>query len=92
MQNAGAVMSEGVLEQVGTIREVYEHPANVFVAGFIGSPAMSFATMGSTRAGDSLTLPRGELSVPSRAPTVRKRRLFRRGSAAPRRRQSATPT
>ncbi len=44
-----AVMSEGVLEQVGDTRTVYEHPANVFVAGFIGSPSMSFATVGVSR-------------------------------------------
>jgi ABC-type sugar transport system ATPase subunit len=37
-----AVMNEGVLEQVGTPEELYERPANRFVAGFIGSPAMSF--------------------------------------------------
>jgi ABC-type sugar transport system ATPase subunit len=37
-----AVMSDGRLEQVGTPEEVYEQPANRFVAGFIGSPAMSF--------------------------------------------------
>jgi ABC-type sugar transport system ATPase subunit len=37
-----AVMNDGVLEQVGTPEEVYERPANRFVAGFIGSPAMSF--------------------------------------------------
>ncbi len=36
-----AVMSEGVLQQVGTPRDLYEHPDNVFVAGFIGSPAMN---------------------------------------------------
>jgi multiple sugar transport system ATP-binding protein len=36
-----AVMRAGVLEQVGTPGEVYDHPANVFVAGFIGSPAMN---------------------------------------------------
>jgi ABC-type sugar transport system ATPase subunit len=35
-------MNEGRLEQVGTPEELYERPANVFVAGFIGSPAMSF--------------------------------------------------
>ena len=40
-----AVMSEGVLEQVGDARTVYDEPANVFVAGFIGSPAMSFAAV-----------------------------------------------
>jgi ABC-type sugar transport system ATPase subunit len=37
-----AVMSDGRLEQVGTPEELYERPANVFVGGFIGSPAMSF--------------------------------------------------
>jgi ABC-type sugar transport system ATPase subunit len=37
-----AVMNHGVLEQVGTPEELYERPANRFVAGFIGSPAMSF--------------------------------------------------
>jgi len=38
-----AVMNEGRLEQVGTPAEVYDEPANRFVAGFIGSPGMSFA-------------------------------------------------
>jgi ABC-type sugar transport system ATPase subunit len=37
-----AVMREGVLEQVGTPEDLYERPANRFVGGFIGSPAMSF--------------------------------------------------
>jgi multiple sugar transport system ATP-binding protein len=36
-----AVMREGVLQQVGPPQELYEHPANRFVAGFIGSPAMN---------------------------------------------------
>ena len=38
-----AVMNHGRLEQVGTPAELYEEPANVFVAGFVGSPGMSFA-------------------------------------------------
>src|SRR6186997_607215 len=37
-----AVMSEGLLMQVGTPQQLYDHPANKFVAGFIGSPAMNF--------------------------------------------------
>jgi ABC-type sugar transport system ATPase subunit len=37
-----AVMQDGRLEQVGTPEELYERPANKFVGGFIGSPAMSF--------------------------------------------------
>ncbi|MBY6682398.1 sn-glycerol-3-phosphate ABC transporter ATP-binding protein UgpC [Rhodococcus sp. BP-316] len=36
-----AVMKSGVLQQVGTARELYDRPANSFVAGFIGSPAMN---------------------------------------------------
>ena len=37
-----AVMNAGVIQQVGTPQELYERPDNVFVAGFIGSPAMNF--------------------------------------------------
>ena len=36
-----AVLKDGVLQQVGTPREMYDKPANDFVAGFIGSPAMN---------------------------------------------------
>jgi len=36
-----AVLKDGLLQQVGTPRELYDHPDNVFVAGFIGSPAMN---------------------------------------------------
>ena len=39
-----AVIKDGVLQQVGTPREMYENPANEFVAGFIGSPAMNLGT------------------------------------------------
>ena len=37
-----AVMRAGVIQQVGTPEELYEQPRNLFVAGFIGSPAMNF--------------------------------------------------
>ncbi|MCR2817748.1 sn-glycerol-3-phosphate ABC transporter ATP-binding protein UgpC [Microbacterium sp. zg.Y1090] len=36
-----AVLADGALQQLGTPRDLYEHPVNVFVAGFIGSPAMN---------------------------------------------------
>ncbi|WP_026583954.1 ABC transporter ATP-binding protein [Bacillus sp. J33] len=36
------VMKDGVIQQVGAPKEVYEKPENVFVGGFIGSPAMNF--------------------------------------------------
>lgn len=39
-----AVLKDGVLQQVGTPREMYDEPANEFVAGFIGSPAMNIGT------------------------------------------------
>ena len=40
-----AVLKDGVLQQVDTPRALYERPANVFVAGFIGSPAMNLLTL-----------------------------------------------
>jgi multiple sugar transport system ATP-binding protein len=40
-----AVMKDGVLQQVGPPPELYERPVNKFVAAFIGSPAMNFATV-----------------------------------------------
>jgi multiple sugar transport system ATP-binding protein len=38
------VMNKGVVQQVGTPTEIYDRPANTFVAGFIGSPAMNLVT------------------------------------------------
>src|SRR6185436_12337555 len=55
------VMSGGVLAQVGDPRTVYEHPANVFVAGFIGSPAMSFAEMSVNAQNGHRVLVKGEV-------------------------------
>ncbi|SDP33894.1 carbohydrate ABC transporter ATP-binding protein, CUT1 family (TC 3.A.1.1.-) [Actinopolyspora xinjiangensis] len=55
-----AVLAGGVLQQCDTPRELYEHPANAFVAGFIGSPAMNLETVPLTSEGarlDDLTLP-----------------------------------
>ncbi len=40
-----AVMSTGLLQQVGTPQELYDHPRNRFVAGFIGSPSMNFVEL-----------------------------------------------
>lgn len=37
-----AVMNKGILQQLDTPQMLYDHPANLFVAGFIGSPAMNF--------------------------------------------------
>ena len=43
MSDLIAVMDQGVVQQYGTPEEVYDRPANLFVAGFIGSPPMNFA-------------------------------------------------
>ena len=40
-----AVMKDGVVQQLGTPQEIYDNPANLFVAGFIGSPSMNFITV-----------------------------------------------
>jgi multiple sugar transport system ATP-binding protein len=56
-----AVMRSGVLQQVGPPSELYNRPANLFVAGFIGSPAMNFMP-GELRDGTART-PLGEISL-----------------------------
>jgi len=56
-----AVMRDGLLQQVGTPQELYDHPVNVFVAGFIGSPAMNFAT--TRTEGEDLMLGSAKLSL-----------------------------
>jgi multiple sugar transport system ATP-binding protein len=57
-----AVMRSGTLQQVGTPMELYNEPNNLFVAGFIGSPAMNF--MPATVEGDSVKIPIGDLRLP----------------------------
>jgi multiple sugar transport system ATP-binding protein len=65
-----AVIWQGVLQQVGAPQELYQHPANRFVAGFIGSPAMNLIEARLVGDGDAcevvfgphrLTLPAGAL-------------------------------
>jgi multiple sugar transport system ATP-binding protein len=63
-----AVMLDGVLQQVDTPRSLYDQPANVFVAGFIGSPAMNIKTVDLTDGGaqfGSMVLPieRGQIDA-----------------------------
>jgi multiple sugar transport system ATP-binding protein len=57
-----AVMRAGVLQQVGTPAELYGQPTNLFVAGFIGSPAMNF--MPAETSGGKVRLPIGEADAP----------------------------
>jgi multiple sugar transport system ATP-binding protein len=68
------VMHDGIVEQIGTPLELYDNPANLFVAGFIGSPAMNFiagivkrnggAAYVETPSGTSLPLPAGAQASP----------------------------
>jgi multiple sugar transport system ATP-binding protein len=57
-----AVMRAGVLQQVGTPAELYDNPDNLFVGGFIGSPAMNFLPAEVTDG--RVRLPMGEIAVP----------------------------
>ena len=60
-----AVINLGKLEQVGSPRELYDRPANQFVAGFIGSPSMNFVPMQvvSVDGGIRVVSPEGEMDV-----------------------------
>lgn len=55
------VMHSGVAQQIGTPEQLYSQPANLFVAGFIGSPAMNFFPATLTSVG--VTLPFGEVML-----------------------------
>ncbi|MFZ0788089.1 MAG: ATP-binding cassette domain-containing protein, partial [Chromatiaceae bacterium] len=57
-----AVLRHGEVQQVGTPRELYREPANLFVAGFIGSPAMNLVP--ARVEGDRLILPMTGLPLP----------------------------
>jgi multiple sugar transport system ATP-binding protein len=56
-----AVMRGGALQQVGTPRELYTNPVNLFVAGFIGSPAMNFVP--GRVDGRTLQMPLGKVTL-----------------------------
>jgi multiple sugar transport system ATP-binding protein len=57
-----AVLNQGEVLQIGTPQELYSHPANLFVAGFIGSPGMNL--LPAQIAGSRLILPIGETELP----------------------------
>src|SRR5579862_3702445 len=59
-----AVMRDGTLQQVDTPDRVYQRPANQFVAGFIGSPAMNMVSGRLAGADERLTVTFGEHSLP----------------------------
>ncbi len=59
-----AVMQRGVIQQIADPQTIYERPANMFVAGFIGSPTMNFLAGTLEQAGDGLVLRHGEGALP----------------------------
>ncbi|MFT3955002.1 MAG: ABC transporter ATP-binding protein [Piscinibacter sp.] len=77
MADTIAIMNQGVIEQLGAPQEVYDRPASVFVADFIGSPAMNFlpfdggytAGAAQVRLGDAL-LSAPELREDAPGPTL----------------------
>jgi multiple sugar transport system ATP-binding protein len=75
LANKIVVLQAGVVEQVGAPLELYHHPHNIFVAGFIGSPKMNFVETTVSRAhaeGITVNLPHGgEITVPCKPGTAK---------------------
>jgi multiple sugar transport system ATP-binding protein len=70
-----AIMNEGVLQQVGTPTDVYRHPANLFVAQFIGSPVMNISTARVQTDGGELRLSIGDGAGTFRFPAELEQRM-----------------
>ena len=58
------VMNHGVVEQFGTPQDIYDHPATLFVADFIGSPAMNFLRFDGHVTAGGTTVALGDISIP----------------------------
>jgi multiple sugar transport system ATP-binding protein len=58
-----AVMRKGELQQVATPQELYDHPVNLFVGGFIGSPAMNLVEAQLERDGDTVVVTSGTIRI-----------------------------
>ena len=61
------IMRDGFIQQIGTPQEVFEHPANLFVAGFIGTPQMNFFDAQLEKDGDNyfVTVQGAKIDLPS---------------------------
>jgi multiple sugar transport system ATP-binding protein len=68
MADRVAVMRDGVLQQLGAPRELYDHPVNLFVAGFIGAPPLNLLSgaLRSIGQGIELELPGARVLLPQR--------------------------
>ncbi|MBF0288834.1 MAG: sn-glycerol-3-phosphate ABC transporter ATP-binding protein UgpC [SAR324 cluster bacterium] len=58
------IMRDGYIEQIGSPKEVFDHPNNIFVATFIGSPAMNLIPMKTKNGMDGLTLESDSIQFP----------------------------
>ena len=57
------IMKDGFIQQIGTPQEVFDHPANIFVAGFIGMPQMNFFNAKLIREGGKYSVSVGGCTV-----------------------------
>jgi multiple sugar transport system ATP-binding protein len=64
MADTIAIMNRGVIEQLGAPQEVYDRPASVFVADFIGAPAMNFVPFTGSYASGARSVNIGAATVP----------------------------
>jgi multiple sugar transport system ATP-binding protein len=73
-----AIMNGGAIEQIGAPMEVYERPASVFVADFIGAPAMNFLPFEAAlaRGSEAIDLAGARVAVPALHEDVSTRRLL----------------
>ncbi len=78
MADTIAIMNQGVVEQLGPPQEVYERPASVFVADFVGSPAMNFLPFeaGLLPGAQSVTVQGTEVGIPALREEVSNRALL----------------
>ena len=78
MADTIAIMNRGVIEQLGAPQEVYDRPASVFVADFIGAPAMNFIPFaGNYAAGtQAVTIGAARVTVPALAEGVSERPML----------------
>ena len=58
-----AVIRKGILQQIDTPRQIYLHPKNIFVAGFIGSPSMNFVYGTATKTGKGMQIKFGDNEI-----------------------------
>lgn len=57
------IMKDGIIQQIGDPNQVYHNPSNLFVAGFIGTPAMNFINVNCVKKDDGLWLTRDNLDI-----------------------------